>query len=48
MVEGKAFLANAMHQYRVSQFGEHDSSAYNKKNVDYNEHPCLTHFEDEH
>ena len=34
MVEGKAFIANAKHQFRVSQWGEHDCSAHNDKNVD--------------
>ena len=33
MVEGKAFLANPKHQYHVSQFGEHDCSAHNKKQL---------------
>ena len=28
----KAFLANAKHQFHVSQCGEHDCSANNKKN----------------
>ena len=32
----KAFLTNPMHQYRVSQCGEHDCSANNNKNGDYN------------
>ena len=31
MVERKAFLANLKHQYYVSQCGEHDCSAHNKK-----------------
>ena len=31
MVERKAFLPNPKHQYRVSQKGEHDGSADNKK-----------------
>ena len=47
MVERKAFLANPKHQYRVSQCGEHDCSAPNKKNGDYYENPSLTHFMDE-
>ena len=44
MVERKAFLANPKHQYRVSQCGEHDCSAHNEKNEDYNEYPSLSHF----
>ena len=31
----KALLANLKHQYRVSQYGEHDYRANNKKNGDY-------------
>ena len=31
MVEGKAFLANAKHQDRISQCGEQNCSANNKK-----------------
>ena len=37
-----------MHQYRVSQWGEHNCSAHNKKNGDYYEYPSLSHFMDEH
>ena len=48
MVELKAFLANPKHQNRVSQWGEHDCSAYNKKNVDFHEYPSLNHSMDEH
>ena len=48
MVERKAFLANLMHQYHASQFGEHDCSAHNKKKEDYYENPSLTHFQDKH
>ena len=48
MVEGEAFLANPKHQYCVSQYGEHDCSAYNGKNGDYNEYLSLSHFTDEH
>ena len=48
MVERKAFLANPKHQYHVSQRGEHDCSAHNKNNGDYNECPSLSHFTDEH
>ena len=31
IVERKAFLANPKHQYRVSQYGEHDCSPITKK-----------------
>ena len=48
MVERKAFLANPKHQHHVSQCGEHDCNAPNKKKVDYYEYPSLTYFEDEH
>ena len=47
MVERKAFLANPKCQYHVSHWGEHECSAHNEKNGDYNEHPSLTHFTDE-
>ena len=48
MVERKAFLTNPKHQYRVSQCGEHDYSAHNKKNgADYM-YPSLSHLMDEH
>ena len=47
MVERKAFLANPRRQYRVSQRGEHDCSANNEKNRDYNEYPSLSHFTNE-
>ena len=47
MVKRKAFLANIKHQDHVSQSGEHDSSANNKKNGEYYEYPCLFHFMDE-
>ena len=40
----KAFLANPKQQYRVSQCGEHDCHANNKKNGDYYEYPSLSHF----
>ena len=43
----KAFLANPMHQYHVSQSGEHDCHANNKKNGCYYEYPTLSHFSDE-
>ena len=48
MVQRKAFLANPKHQYHVSQWGEHDYSANNKKNREYYEYPSLSHFKDEH
>ena len=41
------FLTNPKHQYRVSQSGENDCSANNKKNRDYNKYPSLSHFKDE-
>ena len=47
MVENKVLLANPKHQYRVSQYGEHDSSANNKKNGDYYEYPHLSQLMDE-
>ena len=47
IVERKAFLANPKCQYRVSQSGEHDCSANNKKNGDYYEQTCFSHFMDE-
>ena len=47
MVEREVFLENPKHQYRVSQYGEHDCSAHNKKKVDCYEYPGLTHFMDE-
>ena len=48
MVEKNAFLANPKHQDCVSQRGEHDCSANNKKNEDYCNSPSLYHFMDEH
>ena len=47
MVERKTFLANPKYQYHVSQCGEHDCSANNKRNGDYYEYPSLPHFTDE-
>ena len=47
MVERKAFLANLKHQCQVSQRGEYDCSAHNKKNRDYYEYPSLSNFTDE-
>ena len=46
-MEGKPFLANAKNHYHVSQYGEHDRSANNKKNGDYYEFPSLTYFTNE-
>ena len=43
----EGFLENPKHQYHVSQYGEHDCGAYNKKNGDYYEYPSLSHFTDE-
>ena len=48
MADRKAFIANPKHQHHVSQCEEHDCSAHNKKNVEYYEHPSLTHFKNEH
>ena len=48
MMERKAFLVNPKHEYLVSQRGEHDCSAHNKKNGDYYEYPRLSHFTYEH
>ena len=47
-MERKAFLANRKCQYHVSQWGEHDCSAHNEKNGDYNDYPSLSYFMDEH
>ena len=47
MVERKAFPSNQKHQYCVSQQGEHDYSAHNKKNGDYYAYLSSTHFVDE-
>ena len=44
MTERKAFLANPKRQYCVSQHGEHDCNASNKKNRDYYEYKSLSHF----
>ena len=41
MMERNAFLANPKHQYRVSQWEEHDYSAHNKKNGDYYGYPSF-------
>ena len=47
-MERKAFPANPKHQDCVSQSGQHDSSANNKKSGDYYEYPKLSHFTYEH
>ena len=47
MVEKKPFLTNPKHQDRVSQCGEHDCSADNKKNEVYYKYLGLSHFTDE-
>ena len=47
MVEILAFLSNLRHQHHVSQGGEHDCSAHNEKNRDYNGYPSLSHFTEE-
>ena len=46
MVERKAFIANLKRQYRVSECGEHDCGASNKKNKDYYKYPSLSHLMD--
>ena len=46
MVERKAFLANTKLKYCVSQCGEEDCSANNKKNKGYYEYPSLFYFTD--
>ena len=43
----KAFLANPKHQYCVSQCGELDCRANNKKNADRYEYPSLSPFSNE-
>ena len=43
MVGRKAFLAKPKCQYRVTQRDEHDWSARNKKNGDYQDYPSLYH-----
>ena len=47
MVERKTFLPNPKHQDCVSQCGEHDCIASNKKNGDYYKNQSLTHLMDE-
>ena len=46
-MERQAFLPNPKHQYRLSQHGEHDCRAHNKKNGDYNKYLGLSHFTNE-
>ena len=48
MVERKNFVANLKHQYPVSYYGEHDCSAQNENNRDYNEYPSFSYFMDEY
>ena len=43
----EAFPANQKHQYHVSQCGEQDCRANNKKNGDYYEYPSLSQFMEE-
>ena len=43
----QSFPANQKNQYHVSQRGDHDYSAHNKKNGDYYKYPSLTHFTNE-
>ena len=47
MEERKVFPANRKHQYNLSQYGEDDCSANNKKNRDYYKYPSLSHFSNE-
>ena len=42
----KASLANLNYQYHISQYGEQDCHANNKKNGDYYEYPSSSHFTD--
>ena len=42
----KAFPTDLKHQYRISQYGEHDCCANNKKNGYYYKYPNLFHFTD--
>ena len=48
MVERKGLLVNPKLQYCVSQYGEHDCRAGNKKNGDYYGYQGLSHFTDGH
>ena len=45
-MEWKAFLANLKHQNHLSQWGEQDYGANNKKNGGYYEYLSLSHFMD--
>ena len=47
MVEREALLPNPKHQNCLSQQGEHNCSANNKKNEDYYKYPSLSHLKDE-
>ena len=42
----KTFLANPKHQHHASQCGEHDCSAHNEMNGDFNEYPSFPDFTD--
>ena len=42
-----AFLANPKHQYNISQCGEQDCHANNKKNGGYYKYPSLSPFSNE-
>ena len=48
MKEWKAFLTNLKCQYCVSQWGDYDCSAHNKKGGDYYKYPSLSYSMDEH
>ena len=43
----KAFPVNPKYQYCVSQYGEHDCSASNKRNGDYYKYPSSSLFTNE-
>ena len=47
MMEGKASLAIIKYQCRVSQCGEHNYSANNKKNGGYYKYPSFSDLMDE-
>ena len=47
MVEREAFLVNPKQQDHVFKYGGHDSSANNKENGDYYEHPSFSYFMNE-
>ena len=44
----KSFSCKSKALISLSQWGEHDCSAHNKKNGYYYEHPSLSHFMDKH